>query len=495
MFGIFGRKPTKSVDDDLIPELKRQVVQIKDSTGVSYLAIAEPMLTFGVTLLLHEKGAAGLAQVINNLSSMIQEQQAALGSLGSSIMEIKIPEHSRDHYHTVIDKMGDFGTRFIQKGYSYEEVGAAMASVSGDIAKLIDKDNILYIGLLRKELARRRDDYRREQFRQTASGEHCSDESINTLLRAEANGFTLRIGPDRTFVLSKGSSSVHYLRSNFDIGRFGRTLKQQEETDQANRSPVETLVAQGQKHLQEQNLQGAINAFSAALRIEPDSRDIHFHRGVAWSNSYYNKGNKPTDLQNAIDDYTRSIDLDPEFATAYFQRAGLSSKQGQVEGAIADYSKAIEKQHNTSSAYYCRGLLWQSTGEAGKVKAIADFDGAVRTGSKSDQFMALMARAEVHHELGNLDTALADLNAAAAYYPKGPPGLYEKRANILVDLGRAQEAVADFSKGIEVVSPLASPTFVAKMYEKRGQCRMLLGETQLAHQDLERAAQLLRQRA
>ena len=105
MFGIFGRKPKRSIEDDLIPQLKRHVVQIQDSTGVSYLAIAAPMLTFGISLLVKDKGLAGLAHAINTLSALIEQEQTSLGSLGSAIMNIQIPEFPRDHYHSVIDKL------------------------------------------------------------------------------------------------------------------------------------------------------------------------------------------------------------------------------------------------------------------------------------------------------------------------------------------------------------------------------------------------------
>lgn len=494
MFGLFGRKPKRSVENDLIPELKRQIVQIQESTGAKYLTIAEPMLTLGVSLLVKNKGSAGLAHAINTLGALIEkEQQTSTGSLASSIIDIKVPEHPRDHYNSVLKRLGDFATRSINGGYSFEEVGAAMASVSGQITKSIDKDGLLGIGLLRNELKRRREEYRREQFRQTANGERCDDESINTLYQAEALGFTLTIEKDKTFVLSKGSAGVHYLRSNSEIEQFGRVLQRQQELEQANRSPVEKLVEQGNQHLEEQNLENAISAFSAALRIKPDSADIYFHRGLAWSNSYHNRGNKPDDLQNAIDDYTRSIELNAS-GEGYFERAELLSERGQVAEAIADYTKAIEKDHQASGSYYCRALLWKSTGEAGQQNAIADFNEAIRTGGKSDQFMALMSRGEAHHEWGNLDLALADFNAAAAYHPKGPPGLYEQRAAVLRELGRMREAIADFGEGISVASPLASPQFVANMYEQRGQCRMQLGETDLARQDFERAAELKRQR-
>jgi tetratricopeptide (TPR) repeat protein len=486
---MFGRKPKRP--EDIVPEVKRHVVQLQETTGASYLAIAAPMLTFGISLLVRDKGVSGLASAIEILGSLIEQEQAKLGSLNSSIMGITLPEQSRDHYHSVIDKLGNLASYLVNQGYSFEAVGAAMASVAGDIAKAIDKNNLLAIALLRKEYERRRDEYKREQLRQSASGERCTEESINILLQAEAEGFTLTVEKDRTFVLEKESFGSNYLRSNAEIERFGRQMKRQQEAEEAKRSPVERLAEQGHKYVQQQKLENAISSYSAALRIQPDNAELYFHRGVAWSNTYYNRGKNADDLKNAIDDYGRAIEIDPEYGEAYSQRAGLWSKQDQVAEAIEDYSKAIEKGHQVSSCYFCRALLYQSTGEVGK--AIADFDKAIRTGDEEDQFMALMARGEAHSSWGNLDLAVADFTAAAAYYPQSPPGLYEQRATALRKLGRIREAIADFDQAIKAGSPLADARLVADIYDQRGQCRMQLGESDLARQDFERAEQSKRQ--
>ncbi|WP_035964081.1 tetratricopeptide repeat protein [Bradyrhizobium sp. YR681] len=493
MFGLFGSKPKKSIDNELIPELKRTVVQIQEATGISYLAITLPMLSLGTAFSMEGKGAQGIAQAINRLSNQLEEEQKALGSLKNAVMDVGVPDLPRQHTDIAVDRLADFANSFNQKGYSLDEVGLAMSAVSSQLAKAMDKDNLLVIGMLRKEIARVREKYQREQFRQTASGETCTDECINILLRAETSGFKVAISNDRTFVLSKGSS-VNYLRSNWDIRRFESGLNAQTEAKEADRDPVERLVEQGHKAIREQKLDSAISAFSAALRISPDDRDIHFHRGVSWSNSYYNRGNKPEDRDKAIEDYTRAIEIDPEFAEGYFQRAGLLSAKGESAEAIADYSEAIDAGHKASSAYYCRGLLWQRTGEAGKANAIADFAGAIQTGDREDQFMALLARADAHREFGDLELALDDLNAADAYHPQGPPGLYGTRGEILMKLGRHAEAAADFGKGIAAASPFASPDFVANMYQQRGRCRSQLGDIPSARQDFEKAAQLQQQR-
>ena len=464
--------------------------------GVSYLAIAPPMLGFGMSCLVRERGLAGLAAAIEGLGSLIEEKQARLGFLGSHLMYIKLPEQPGDHYHSVIHKLGDFATNLFNQGYSLEAVGTAMTSVAFEVAELMDKQNetnVLTIALLRKEHERLRNSYRRERLRQVATGERCTEESVNILLQAEAEGFTLTIEEDGAFALRKENCGSYHLRSNADIEQFGRHRQRQQETEEANRSPVERLVEQGHKHLQEGRLENAISSYSAALRIKPDSAELYFRRGTAWKSTYYNTGKKADDLQKAIDDYSRAIEIDPEHGQAYFQRSELWP-QDQFAEAIADYTKAIEYAHEVASSHYCRALLWQSTGEGWEAKAIADFDAAIRTGGSTDQYMALTGRGDLHRNLGNLELAVADFTAAAACYPKSAPsGLYVSRAAVLRQLGRTREAIADLDQAIAVASlPLNGAKFIAGIYEERGQCRMQLGESDLARQDFERAAQLKR---
>jgi hypothetical protein len=61
----------------------------------------------------------------------------------------------------------------------------------------------------------------RNQFRTTHSGETCTEASLNILRDAISQGYTLSVTPERTFLAAKGPA-VSYLRSNYDIERFGR---------------------------------------------------------------------------------------------------------------------------------------------------------------------------------------------------------------------------------------------------------------------------------
>ena len=60
---------------------------------------------------------------------------------------------------------------------------------------------------------------------------------------------------------------------------------------------------------------------------------------------HFMQGEKLSDegrYDEALVDYTKAIDLDPNLAMAYNNRASIYSKRGQYDLAIADYTKAIE---------------------------------------------------------------------------------------------------------------------------------------------------------
>lgn len=48
------------------------------------------------------------------------------------------------------------------------------------------------------------------------------------------------------------------------------------------------------------------------------------------------------DLDGALDDFTKAIELKPEYAEAYYFRGLAKQAKGDVDGAVADFAKAIE---------------------------------------------------------------------------------------------------------------------------------------------------------
>ena len=61
--------------------------------------------------------------------------------------------------------------------------------------------------------------------------------------------------------------------------------------------------------------------------------------------------------------------LNPICAETYFNRGLSHAKNGEIELAIADYSKAIELKPDFAEAYYYRGGALLRLGEHEKVKS------------------------------------------------------------------------------------------------------------------------------
>lgn len=69
---------------------------------------------------------------------------------------------------------------------------------------------------------------------------------------------------------------------------------------------------------------------------------------------YFYKGNEESekgDYSNALADYTKSIELEPNAPSAYNNRANVYNLLKKYDDAVKDYSKAIELKPDLSSAF------------------------------------------------------------------------------------------------------------------------------------------------
>jgi tetratricopeptide (TPR) repeat protein len=74
---------------------------------------------------------------------------------------------------------------------------------------------------------------------------------------------------------------------------------------------------------------------------------------------YLDEGNAKSeakDYRGAIADYTKAIEIDPEFSYAYGLRGNAKFTLYDYRGSIIDYSKAIELDPNNSTMYAMRGI-------------------------------------------------------------------------------------------------------------------------------------------
>ena len=66
---------------------------------------------------------------------------------------------------------------------------------------------------------------------------------------------------------------------------------------------------------------------------------------------------------NAAKDFSRAIELKPNFDNAYYKRGLAKTALGFNEEAIKDYTRALEIDPKYSYAYYNRGNAKSALGE------------------------------------------------------------------------------------------------------------------------------------
>ena len=102
------------------------------------------------------------------------------------------------------------------------------------------------------------------------------------------------------------------------------------------------------------NYKSSIANYTKAIELDPN-----------FSDAYYNRGISKDDLEDyygAISDYTKTIELDPNDAGAYVNRGVSKRKLKNYHGAIADQTKAIELDPNFADAYTNRGVAKYDAG-------------------------------------------------------------------------------------------------------------------------------------
>ena len=134
-------------------------------------------------------------------------------------------------------------------------------------------------------------------------------------------------------------------------------------TAQAADEPDEDLVNRGIEKGKEGDLDGAIADFTRAIELNPKDDAPYYNRAQA--------KRLKKDATGAIADYTRAIELGSTNPAAYNNRGNVRSENNDPDGASADYSRAIELKPDYARAYYNRAVTKKAKGD--KAGAEADF--------------------------------------------------------------------------------------------------------------------------
>lgn len=162
-----------------------------------------------------------------------------------------------------------------------------------------------------------------------------------------------------------------------------------------------------------------------------------------------NQGN----FRGAISDLDHAIELEPQNAKLYANRAGLYSILNEYDRAEADATHAIALDPNQSLAYLNRGTARQSLKKY--QQAIEDYTQALKIGVPQwSKALIYFSRGGTRRLAGDLTGAIADTTQAIELDPQFAEA-YDSRGLAYADQRESSHARDDFQKA-------------AELYRKRG---------------------------
>jgi tetratricopeptide (TPR) repeat protein len=188
------------------------------------------------------------------------------------------------------------------------------------------------------------------------------------------------------------------------------------------------------------------------------------------------------ELDAALVDINKAIELDPKNVEAFYIRSAIRSKTGDTVGALADYNKIIDlapMARGVEVIYTNRSMIRLQSGDIDG--ALVDLDKAISINPNVAEIHN--GRAIARFQKGDLDGALADYEKAIELNPALPSALMG-RGYFRMQKGDFDGALADFDKAIEL-----KPNY-ADVYVDRGMVRGLQGNIDEAIRDMKKAASL-----
>ena len=205
-----------------------------------------------------------------------------------------------------------------------------------------------------------------------------------------------------------------------------------------------TFFEQGMILLHDKHDYGAaIDQFNKAIRAGFKDPDVYFNRGVACNEWTFYEGE--CGYEKAIQDYDQAIQLDPNRAYFYNERAWSYTLLGDLESALRDYDNATAREPD--NPHY-----WNQ--KADILSRLGDFDGAFAAIGRAIELLPgepsfYGTRAQIYANMGDRESAIRELTRAIELDPRNPDWLINRGWD-KYELEDFQGAIADFSRAIEL---------------------------------------------
>ena len=226
--------------------------------------------------------------------------------------------------------------------------------------------------------------------------------------------------------------------------------------------------------------------------IEPDEeadasgRHQHDYDELDRSEDYVERADEryeQGDVDGAVEDYTRALDLDPDHPSEIYHRRGVAkAAMEETQGAIEDFSEALEIDADNVGALVDRGLAYYD--QDNPQKALEDYNRAADTTDDDTTLAKIYAnRGVARFMMGQRQDAMEDFERALEL-DSASPAPYLNRAKVRRANRDLEGALEDYDRAIEVDSECADA------YAARGFLKLQREQPEEAIDDLTEALEL-----
>ena len=140
--------------------------------------------------------------------------------------------------------------------------------------------------------------------------------------------------------------------SNFMKDKLGISIDLLNEIIDTDPDDKLALLARGSVYLKMGNTENAIGDFSRTLQIDSSHPKAYHLRGLARELA--------GDDDEALKDLNKAIDIDSEYGAAYYSRATLLTKMGRDDSALEDMKRVSYLSNRNIESFANENNIWRS---------------------------------------------------------------------------------------------------------------------------------------
>lgn len=183
--------------------------------------------------------------------------------------------------------------------------------------------------------------------------------------------------------------------------------------------------------------QRAIQAYNKAIELNPEYADAFYKRGLSYLDLERH--------QQSIQDFDQAVKLKPDFALAYAYRGNAYRSLKLYDQAVEDYGKSIHLNSSYAWVFNNRGLSFYDIDKSDK--AINDFKKAIELNPNYDRAYNNLGIS--YYQLKLYEEAIDSYSKAVELNPSFA-SVYNNRGSALSALNQFDSAIQDYNKAIQL---------------------------------------------